>query len=77
MSPLFDRVSNNRNIKQKHVEHWCLAIEGQQIKMSEGEQIYFKNGFRKFEAPYVIYDDFECFTMECSVNIQTNRSKQT
>ena len=31
----------------------------------EGEQIHFNNDFRKFEAPYVMYADFEC-TMEYS-----------
>ena len=64
MPPLFKRVSNNRNIKQ-HFEHGCLAIEGQQMKMpKEGEQICFKNDFIKFEAPYVMYANFECVTME-------------
>ena len=35
----------------------------------EGEQIYFKNQTRKFEAPYVIYADFDCLTMGYSSKI--------
>ena len=30
----------------------------------EGEQIYFKNHTRKFEAPFVMYADFECLPTE-------------
>ena len=64
MPPLLKRVSIKRNIKT-HITNGCLAIEGQQIKMpTEGEQIHFKNDFRKFEAPFVMHADFECLTME-------------
>ena len=52
---------------RKHIEHGCLAIEGQRIQMpKEGEQIYVKNQTRKSEAPYVMYADFECLTIEYS-----------
>ena len=55
---------------KSHITNGCLAIEGQQIKMpDEGEQIYFKNHTRKFEAPFVMYADFECLTMEYSSKI--------
>ena len=37
--------------------------------LKEGGQIYFKNQTRKSEAPYVMYADFECLTMECSSKI--------
>ena len=51
----------------KHFEHGCLAIAGQRIQMqTKGGTIHFKNEFRKFEAPYLIYADFECLTMEYS-----------
>ena len=50
---------------KSHITNGCLAIEGQQIKMpKEGEQIYFKNHTRRFEAPFVMYADFECLNME-------------
>ena len=63
------RVSINRHIG-KHIGHGCLAVEGQRIQMpKEGEQIYFKNQTRKFEAPYVMYAGFECLTMEYSFKI--------
>ena len=53
-----------------HITNGCLAIEGQQIKMpKEGEHIHFKNDFRKFESPFVLYADFECLTMEYSSKI--------
>ena len=35
----------------------------------EGEQIYVKNHTRKLEAPFVMYADFECLTMEYSSKI--------
>ena len=48
---------------KKHVDHVCLAIEGQKIQMPKNyDTIRFKNKFRKFKAPYVIYADFECLT---------------
>ena len=47
-----------------------VAIEGQQMKVpKEGEQIYFKNHTKKFEAPSVMYADFECLAMEYSSKI--------
>ena len=57
-------------LNKQHIEHGCLAIEGQRIQMpKEGENIYFKNQTRQFEAPYVRYADFECLTMDYSSNI--------
>ena len=51
----------------KHIDHGCLAIEGQRIEMpKKGDTIYFKNKTRRFKAPYVMYADFECLTMEYS-----------
>ena len=53
---------------ESHITNGCLAVEGQQIKMpKKGDQIRFKNYERKFKAPFVMYADFECLTMEyCS-----------
>ena len=49
----------------KHFDRGCLAIEGQQIQMpKEGGTIHFKKHTRKFEAPFVMYADFECLTTE-------------
>ena len=70
MTSLLKRISINRHIKQKHIEHGCLAIEGQRIEMpKKGDTIHYKNKFRQFEAPYVMYADFECVTMEYSSKI--------
>ena len=35
----------------------------------KGDTISYKNKFRQFEAPYVMYADFECLTMEYSSKI--------
>lgn len=52
---------------QPHLTKGCLGIEGQQIKMpSKGGKLQFKSHTRKFEAPFVMYADFECLTMEHS-----------
>ena len=69
MSPLLKRVSEIETLKS-HIANGCFAIEGQQIQMpTEGETIYFKNHFRKFEAPFALYADFEYLTMEYSSRI--------
>ena len=48
---------------KKHIDRGCLAIEGQRIQMpKKGDTIHFKNHTRKFEAPFVMYADFECLT---------------
>ena len=54
----------------KHIEHGCLAIEGQRIQMpKKGGTTSFKSHTRKFEAPYVMYADFERLTMGYSSKI--------
>ena len=64
MPSLLKGISINRHIKT-HIEHGCLAIEGQRIEMpKKGDTIHFKNHTRKFEAPFVMYADFECLTTE-------------
>ena len=46
-----------------HIQKGCLVIGAQQIQMpKEGDTIHFKNHTRKFEAPFVMYADFECLT---------------
>ena len=46
MPALLKRASINRRIK-KHIEHGCLAIEGQRIEMpTKGDTIHFKNKSR-------------------------------
>ena len=48
-----------------HFGRGCLAIEGQQIQMpKEGDTNHYKSNTRKFEAPFVMYADFECLTTE-------------
>ena len=64
------RGFQNIETLKSHIANGCLAIEGQQIQMpKEGENIHFKNHTRKFEAPFVIYADFENLTMEYSSRI--------
>ena len=42
-----------------------LPLKKYQIQMpKEGDTSYFKNNTRKFEAPFIMYADFECLTME-------------
>ena len=52
---------------KSHITKGCLAIEGLQIKMPpEDDNIQFKNHVRQFKAPFALYADFECLTMDYS-----------
>ena len=46
-----------------HLERGCTAVDGQTVKLQEkGDTISFKNHYRKFKCPFVIYGEFECLT---------------
>ena len=51
-----------KNSFEKH-EKYCSSNKMVAVKMpKKGESLYFKNRFKKFPVPFVIYADFECFT---------------
>ena len=72
------------NLLQKHLYNGCLAVEGQSVKMpDEGASIEFKNNYRKFKCPFVIYGDFECLTTKtcqdsqsCNINMPYTKKYQ-
>jgi hypothetical protein len=57
-----------QNLLDKHLERGCNAVVGQSVSLPlRGETIKFKNKYKKFKCPYVIYGDFECLTTKTCV----------